>query len=808
MPSAAGAGPEDVGAAAMVGPYRLVRLLGSGSMGRVYLARETHPAREVALKVVRGASPGLGERLRREIDVLAALEHPGIARLYAAGEARVEGIDTPWLAMEYVDGMDLLEFARARNASLAERLRLLIEIARAVQFAHEHGVIHRDLKPGNILVDRSGRPKILDFGIARRADEPGVTLTLAGQVLGTLPYVSPEQLGHGERGASVRGDVYALGVTAYELIGGALPYPRLGTASLLEALEILHHETPVPLASVAGAARGDLHTVVMKALAGDPARRYASAGAFADELQRVLEHRPVRARPPTAAYRARRFMQRHRALSAAAAIVFTALLVATVVSLRFALGERAARAQAEQHAREAAAVNAFLQRMLGSANPETTGGQAPALADVVATAERELDELASQPAVQRAVATTLASTRRALGDYPGALALSDLALALAERATPSQRRDLLRERASILIELTRFDEARDVLAEARAAWPAAGLAADLDLDLELARADSDEGKVDMAEDGLRTLIAHGSGFDAQTLAADRRLQTTLATARSSLSTLLREAGRLDEAEQLTREVLAWRLATFGERAPTTLTSRHNLALVLYARGDLAAAQAELRGVLALRREVLGDDHAATLTSWQTLANILAEDKQYAQAAEAARTSMEGFERMAGEAHVQTLAAMNSLAYILEQQGRSGEAEALYRRIIAIQQRAGSGHPSAFAPRNNLAMLLMDAGELTAAEAEFASLVADATRAVGPGHLMTAIFTSNQGLCLTRLDKLVEARTTLESAHARLLALVGPAHARTRTAAERLADVYARLGDAAGAAALRTAIPQA
>jgi tetratricopeptide (TPR) repeat protein/predicted Ser/Thr protein kinase len=567
-----------------IGPYRIVGLLGEGGMGRVYLARESHPARDVALKVVRGASPSLVARLRREIETLAGLEHPGIARLYAAGEARVDGIEAPWLAMEYVRGVELLDHVRREGSDLAARLRLLVAIARAVQFAHERGVIHRDLKPANVLVDAEGRPKILDFGVAHREGGDGATLTLAGQVLGTLPYMSPEQLGGGDRSADARSDLYSLGVIAYELVGGRLPHPRLSTSTLFEALDILRHEAPPPLSRVATAARGDLDTVVMKALAQEPAQRYASVAAFADDLERVLAHRPVAARPPTLRYRAARFVRRHRALTAAAAIVFLALAAATAVSLRFALSEREAHAQAEQRARESAAVNAFLQSMLASANPESTGGRSPSVAQVVDGAERDLDGLAAQPDVQRAVAATLASTRRALGDYKAALALSDRALAFAATDMPEQRRNRLRERATILIELSRFDEARKALSEARAAWPDAPLAARMDLDLEDTRVDSDAGDFDAAERGLRALLDAASRLDPARVAADRDVQTTVATARSSLSTLLRESGRLDEAESLTREVLQWRRAVFGERAPTTLTSRHNLALILAARG--------------------------------------------------------------------------------------------------------------------------------------------------------------------------------------------------------------------------------
>ncbi len=786
-----------------IGPYRILGLLGEGGMGRVYLAQELHPQRQVALKVVRGLSPAVIDRMRREIEVLAQLEHPGIARLYAAGESRIDDVDVPWLALEYVRGVDLVRHAEEKNLDLVGRLRLLIEIARSVQYAHDRGVIHRDLKPGNILVDDQGHSKVLDFGIARLREDGAQGLTQDGQVLGTLPYMSAEQLGGESSRIDARSDVYSLGVLAYELIAGRLPHPRLNTSTIFEALDILRHEAPPRLATISPPARGDLDTVIMKALATEREQRYASASDFADDMQRIIEHRTIMARPLTRLYRASRFVRRHRLLTAAMASIVVVLAVASIVSLRFALAEQTARAEADQRAQESAAVNAFLERMLASADPELSAGRKLTVDEVVDQAERDLARLDREPGVQRAVATTLARTRRALGEYEASLALNERAfkLGVTTGVSAPQQAELLHQRAVLYTDLGQFDQSLAVLQQARDVWPTAPLARRLGFDLTAAHVDDEAGRPEAAEEKYRAVLAAEATIDKASIKADATLRTTFEIARSNLSGVLRDRGALDESEKLTREVLDGRIEELGERAPLTLASRNKLALVLAARGDNEEAEKEAAETLRLQREVLGNNHPSTLTSMQTLANILMVLKQYDEAEALTRESLKGMEAQFGDDYAQTLASMNTLAYLLEERGKIDEAEAAYRRIIEIQTRGGVEHPTTLAPRNNLAMLLMNAGRYDTARAEFTSLMKHSRATVGDDHAMTAIFMSNEGWCLSRMGRMAEARVELEDAHKRLMNIFGADHLRTKAAAERLAEVYRKLGESAKADAM-------
>ena len=671
-----------------LGAYTLERPIGQGGMGTVWLARRSDGRYEgtVAVKLLNLAllDPVGSERFRREGTALASLAHPNIARLLDAG---VTDDGQPYLVLEYVEGRQIDRYCDEERLSPERRVGLFLQVLGAVAHAHTHLIVHRDLKPSNILVTRDGVVKLLDFGIAKLlvdgttpgADAPTLT-DVAGSAL-TPEYAAPEQIA-GER-VTTATDVYALGVLLYVLLAGRHPTGE-GSRSAAEHLKaIMDTEPPRLSTAVTGAAAratsldqlrrlyaGDLDNIVARALKKRSEERYASVGAFADDLRRYLNHEPVRARPDSLRYRAGKFVRRNRIGVAAGVVGALALLAA-------AARERQLRGRAEGEARKAVAVEQFLLGVFGAADPfappDAHAGDVTARVLLDRGARRIDTSLSAQPGVR-------ADLRDALGRVYENLGLYDSAAAQLRRS----------------------------LAERRALYGArhADVAQSMDrLGVVLHKQDH----YDEADTLLRGALAQ-----RRRLYGDRSDAT--AESIEHLADLLRARSDLSAAEPLYREALAIRLALHGDDDPSVATTQIDLGDLLVAKGSYDAAAALFRGALAIRVRRFGEDHPLTGEALQSLAGAEEHLGHYDVAERVYRRALATQRKSLGDLHPNTSGILNSIGQMLFKMGRSDEAESLLRESLALNRRIfGENHEAVSTNLGNLALIVRERGDLGEAE---------------------------------------------------------------------------------------------
>lgn len=802
--------------------YTVLGVLGRGGMGVVYRAEQHQPRRIVALKLLR---PGLttAELLARfafEVQALGRLQHPGIAHVFEAGTIDAGDGPQPFFAMELIEGRPLSAYIADHRHGLRERLELLTRICDAVQHAHTKGVIHRDLKPANILVvdevagalaepahegeagpsslhHGGARPKVLDFGVARvtGAQAPHTLATTVGQLVGTVPYMSPEQIGGDSRELDTRTDVYSLGVILYEMLAGRLPHD-LAHKPLVEAARIIREVEPPRLTSVNPALPRDLDWITARALDKDRAHRYQSAGDLAADLRRFLADQPVLARPPTTWYLFRKFSRRNKTLvlsCAALAVAVVAGLAVTSSLLAWALRaehDAGIRLQEALDARATeSAVNEFLNEMLASVDPARGARELTVREALERAASRVHEKFARRPVVEAAVRETIGRSYRALGLFAEAEAHHRAAYELRRRElgeTDARTLGSLNDVASAVQDQSRLDEAETLFRSAlplfeRVHGPAAPDT--LMVKNNLAMLLVMRGNYPEAEPLFRAALAALRGKPGN---------EDIATldAMSNLATLMQFLGKLDEAEQLARESLETRRRVFGARHPGTLVAVNNLGTLLASRGKQVEAKPYYFESLELSRDVLGPEHADTLTSLANCAGLSYDLGDVVAAERMHREALALRAKTLGDGHADTIDSRRLLARLLMDRGDLEEADQLLSQALAAARSAlGDEQPDTLACLHSLGRVRLLQGRAAEAEGLVREAVETSRRTMGPDAWRPSYYALALAEAMIAQAQFELAERELHAAREKLTAALGADHEYARSARRLLVRLY-------------------
>ncbi len=685
----------------MLGPYRLVRELGHGGMGTVWLAERVDDAyrAQVAIKLVRGgfASEELARRFRAERQILADLHHPHVAALLDGGEAP-DG--TPYLVMEYIDGWPITEWAAQRHLPLDDRLRLFRQVCEAVQHAHGSLVVHRDIKPSNVLVGADGVPKLLDFGIAKllTTDEHAETTVMERRL--TPSYASPEQLRGGR--ITVATDVYSLGVLLYELVVGAHPFADADASTDEVRRRVLELEAPRPsdvlrkrptVGVSARAVAGDLDNIVAKAMRKEAEMRYASVAQLADDVDRMLAGQPVLARSTSVAYRARKFVARHKTAMGAVLLLFLSLTGGLGATFWQARRANAARATAESALTESNAVKDFLTNLFQASDPNENRGATVTARDLLDRGVKRVDSLSAQPRLQADFLHVLAGVERSVGEYRTALKMyaREIAIVRSLPGTPD---------STMVDALTGLGNAYDVLGvpdSSAAAYEQAiaygrthgGVAQPSVIAAISAVADeySRLGQDAKAEAAFRQAI------DLQTKVLGPT-STDRAYTMNDLGLMLTTQGRYTEAEPLLRESLRmFRQADSG--SVSTADATDNLGMMLREAGHYDRAEPYLRHAYQIRRKVLGTDARFMGESYFSLGYLLAlrgRPDDFAESDSLLQAALDVFRTTLGPTHRAVGYAEHALGVLAFHRGDLPQAESWLQRAKTLRESTKGDSP--------------------------------------------------------------------------------------------------------------------
>jgi eukaryotic-like serine/threonine-protein kinase len=799
-----------------IGAYEVLREIGSGGMGTVYLARRADGAyqRLVALKVSRHpvANSALGARFLAERDILAGLAHPNIVPLFDAG---VTDEGRPYFTMQFVDGAPIDVYCDRRALDVRARLRLVLRICSGVAAAHRALVVHRDLKPTNVLVTDGGDVKVLDFGIAKllQPDLAGANDTATDGRLMTPAYASPEQI----RGAAVSTatDVYALGLLLYELLSGrrAHRFPSQGLAELVQVIgereplsmseAVMHPDRrDDPSAADIGRRRGtsvsrlirqlrgDLERIVTKALAKAPEQRYASAAHLAEDLERFLDGRPVEARGASTCYRASRFVRRHHLAVGAALVTVAALAGYAGLSARHARELAIAAERERQEAVRSREVADFMVGLFEAADPSVAQSDGTALSRLLDQGRARADALSAQPRLQARLLNAIGRVYVNTGRFGDAVAVATRALAISRAAVGDAHADVARDYRLLGLSTGEAGRPAEAVAYFRTAVEIhrrpGGSAEEAATDLHhLAYALAQSRRADEAEPLAR-----------ESLAATRALRAPdheeIAASLSTLAYVRRRQGHPQEAATLYREALGIVERRLGTRHPEVPRTRQNLAAMLSDAGQYDDAAGELTRALAEYRVIYGGRHPSIATTLNNLGQLEYRRKRLAEAIAHMRAALDMRRALLGAEHPSTLLVQANLASTLGFAGRLREGEAELRALLARPDTGIEAGPSRPTTLANLASLLNRQGRLVEAESigRQALALADARQV---DALDQSAIRVTLGQTLLARGRAAEAIALIDRAVAIRRERLGPGHERTRAAQRELDQARLQAG---------------
>jgi serine/threonine protein kinase len=761
-------GPSEAVAGAVIGSYHLLQQIGFGGMGEVWLAEQKEPVRRrVAVKLIKAGmdTREVIVRFESERQALALMDHPAIAKVFDAGSTP-QG--RPYFVMEFVAGMPITQFCDEHKLTMRQRLELFIGVCEGVQHAHQKAILHRDLKPSNILVsDVDGKPvpRIIDFGIAKATSQrltDDTMFTRVGAVIGTPGYMSPEQADSAGADVDTRTDVYSLGVVLYELLVGALPLDFSTTPPDQVSRKLNEEDAPRPstklrtlgpqsdtTAQNRGAdgpalvrlLRGDLDAITLKALEKDRSRRYATPSELAADVGRYLRNEPILARPASAAYRARKYIRRHRiwvTIVAAAVILLVSFAATQTVELRRIRRERD----------RADRVTEFMTNMFKVSNPSEARGNDIRAREILDKASKEIDTgLAKDPELQAQMMNVMGNVYQSLGLYPKAEALGRRSLEIRQRVLGARNPDTFKSMASLgqaLEYQSRYSEAEKLMretVEGRSKVLGPEHRDTLNARSQLAFLLNSEGRFPEAEKlnretlqiaerrlgeedqftrNLRVNLAIDFAYEGKLPDAEKTFRELLEIDRrvsgtdtpnvigdlNNLAASLQKEEKYAEAGPLYNEAIAIARRVLGPEHPSTLMYMGNMAQNLYGEKHYAESQSLLREVLDKKRKTVGPENRSTLVTMGNLAQSLTKTGQYPEAEQLARQTLDIERRVLGPRHTDTLVSLGDLAEVLKAEKHYADSEKLYRQVLeARRQTLGVDHPDTAGVAYDLACTL-------------------------------------------------------------------------------------------------------